>query len=344
MKKSLLLMALCLVIFAVSPFAQAAESASVREITVYAERLTDAEKSLYAKFTEKTGVAISVVEAATSDLIKKLGDEGQATRADILTMVDGGLLHQAKKAGVLQPLPAGFAADVPAGLRDKNSYWVGLSTRARVIVYSADRVDVKELGDYEVLADPKWKGRVVMRPGSALYNQSLLASMIAIDGEQATAEFVKGLSANFSRPPKGGDRDQAKDIAAGIADLTLMNTYYIGRMLTSSDAEELEAAKKVGVFFPNQDCTGTHINVRGIALTRHSDNKDDALKLIEFMTGVAAQEEIAATAFEYPANPKAKKGDFLESLGEFKAQAIDFSVLDDNKDAAARIAAENGWE
>ena len=162
MKKTLL-MALCLVALAAPYSVQAAEPDSGCAVTVYAERLTDAEKSLYAKFTEETGVPVFVVEAGAAELIKRIGDEGQATRADILTMVDGGLLHQAKKGGILQPLPAGAAADIPAGLRDKNSYWVALSTRARVIVYSTERVDVKDLGDYEGLADPRWKGRVVMR-------------------------------------------------------------------------------------------------------------------------------------------------------------------------------------
>lgn len=340
MKKSLLL-AIGLMMLTASYPVVAAE----KNVTVYAARFTDAEKQLYAEFQEKTGITVTVVSGKAKELMDRMGQEGADTQADLFAVVDGGILQRAKQNGLTQAIPAGaVTGNIPASLRDKENHWVSLSTRARVIVYSKERVTEKDLSTYEALADPKWKGKIVMRPGSALYNQSFLASMVALDGPEKTAAFVEGLVANFARPPKGGDRGQAQDIAAGVADLTLMNTYYIGRMLASTKPEEVETAKKVGVFFPNQKTTGTHINVNGIALVRNAKNRDNAVKLLEFLTGAEAQERLATTTYEFPANPKAKKPALLESWGAFTVQAIDFAVLDANAKAAASIAAENGWE
>lgn len=339
MKRSVLAVIVGLILFAPAQSVSAADQG----VTVYAARLTDAEKSLYAQFQKTTGIVVTVVEGKAGDLIKRIGEEGAATQADLFAAVDGGILHRAKKSGILAPIPAEAAAGIPAALRDRDMHWTALSTRARVIVYSKDRVSVKDLATYESLADARWKGKVVQRSGSALYNQSLLASLIALDGEEKTAAFVKGMAENFARAPKGGDRGQAKDIADGLADVAFMNTYYIGRMLHSAKAEEVEAAKKVGVFFPNQATTGTHINVTGIALVKHAKNKANAVKLIAFLTDVPAQEQLSSATFEFPANPNAKKPDTLESWGPFKAQVIDFAVLEENKGAAARLAGENGW-
>lgn len=339
MKKRLLLATLGLLVFLVPSAAPAAE----RTVTVYAARLGDVEKSLYAEFQKKTGIIVNVVEGKAGELLKRMAAEGEATRADLFAAVDGGVLHRAKADGLLQPIPARVRADIPTALRDPEAHWVALSTRARVIVYAKDRVSEKDLSTYEALADPRWRGKVVQRPGSAQYNLSLLASLITLVGEEKTAAFVNGMARNFARPPKGGDRTQAKDIAEGTADVAFMNTYYIGRMLHSAKPEEAAAAAKLGVFFPNQATTGTHVNVNAIGLARHAKNPASAIALIEFLTSVPAQEKLSAATFEFPANEKAKKPALLESWGPFRMQSIDFAVLAENKKAAERLAVENGW-
>jgi iron(III) transport system substrate-binding protein len=177
-----------------------------------------------------------------------------------------------------------------------------------------------------------------------MYDQSLLASLITIDGQDKALAWVKGMVENFARPPKGNDRAQAKDIVAGLGDVALMNTYYIGQMLNSKDPEEVKAAQNVGLFFPNQDTTGTHINVSGVALIKEAKNKENAIKFIEFLTDIQAQELFSAENYEYPVNPKAKKHPLLESWGPFKTQAIDFSLLGTNNAKAIELFMEGGWK
>ena len=338
--KKILMMAFSLALFGmVVPV-----SASEKRLTIYAPRVTDAEKALYAQFQEKTGIAVNVVEGQSSDLIKRIGEEGTETQADLFVSADGGILHQAKKSGILQPIPESVIADIPKSLRDKENHWTALAYRARVIVYSQDRVNTKDLSTYEDLADPKWKGRVVVRSGSALYNQSLLASLIALDGEEKTAAFVKGLVGNFASPSQGGDRPQVKKVADGLADVALVNSYYIGMMLNSSKPEEVDAAKKVAVFFPNQKGSGTHINVNGIGLVKNAQHKENAVKLIEFLASAPAQEQRCAMTFEFPANTTVKKNVLMEGWGAFKVQVIDFAVLAENKEIATRIVKDNNWD
>ncbi|MDR1662607.1 MAG: Fe(3+) ABC transporter substrate-binding protein [Azoarcus sp.] len=314
-------------------------------VNVYSARHYESDKALYALFRKQTGIEVNVVSASAPELIERIEREGAATEADLLITVDGGVLHSAKIAGILQPiLSSTVLQNVPTNLRDKDNAWVTLTTRARIIAYAKERVKPEQLSTYEDLASPKWKGKVVARPSSALYDQSLLASLIALDGEARALDWVKGVAANFARPPKGNDRAQIKDIAAGLGDVALVNTYYIGQMLHSKDQEELRAAQVIGLFFPNQDSTGTHLNVSGVALTKHAKNRDKAIKLIEFLTGIPAQERLSADNYEFPANPGAKKHPLLESWGAFKTQNIPFSVLGEHKASAIRLFAEGGWE
>ncbi|MDR2503723.1 MAG: Fe(3+) ABC transporter substrate-binding protein [Deltaproteobacteria bacterium] len=330
-------------IFILSPAAPAASAEQV--VNIYSARHYESDKELYALFEKQTGIKVNVVSGNAPELIERIKREGDSTQADLFITVDGGILHTAKESGILQPASsAAVLTNVPAALRDKENYWVGLTTRARVIVYAKDRVKPAQLSTYEDMALPQWKGKVVVRPSSSLYDQSLLASLIALNGEKTVLEWVKGMAANFARPPKGNDRGQAMDIVAGLGDISLMNTYYIGQMLNSKNPEEVKAAQKVGVFFPNQKSSGTHINVSGIALTKHAKNKDNAVKFMEFFTSVPAQEQLSAGNYEFPANPKAKKHPLLESWGAFKTQNIDFSVLGANNAKAVQLAAEGGWK
>jgi iron(III) transport system substrate-binding protein len=323
----------------------AATCAAEEMVNIYSARNYESDKELYALFQEQTGIKVNVVSANAPELIERIKREDSSTEADLFVTVDGGVLHSAKAAGILQPVASPIVLrNVPASLRDKDNTWFGLSTRARVIVYAKDRVKPEQLSSYEDLADPKWKGKVVARPSSALYDQSLLASLIALDGEEKALAWVKGIAANFARQPKGNDRGQALDIVAGLGDVALMNTYYIGQMLNSKNPDEVRAAQNIGVFFPNQQDTGTHINVSGIALTKHAKHADNAIKLIEFLTDVPAQERLSAGNYEFPVNPAAQKHPLLTSWGTFKTQNLDFAVLNANNAKAIQLFAEGGWK
>lgn len=340
MKKTLLLLSGVLMLAAV-PGVMAAE----RVVNVYSARHYESDKDLYTLFEQQTGIKVNAISGKAPELIERIRREGEATQADLFVTVDGGILFTAKSSGILQPINSPVVlGNIPASLRDTDNQWVGLTTRARIIVYSKERITPEHLSTYEDLADPRWKGRVVVRPSSSLYDQSLLASLILLDGKEQAGQWVKGIVANFARPPKGNDRGQAKDIVAGLADLSLMNTYYIGQMLNSKDPEEVKVAEQIGVFFPNQKTTGTHINVSGVGLVNHAKNKDNAIRFIEFLTSVVAQEQLSSGNYEFPANPAARKHPLLESWGPFKTQEIDFSVLGSNNADAVKLFLDGGWK
>ncbi len=314
-------------------------------VNLYSARHYETDRLLYEGFTKKTGIQVNVVSGKAPELIERIRREGESTPADVFITVDGGVLNTAKKTGILQPMPSGiFFQEVPTYLRDKDNYWVGLTTRARVIVYSKERVKPEKLSTYENLADPEWKGRVLVRSSADLYDQSLLASLIVVDGYEGAEKWAAGIVANMARMPRGNDRAQAKAIAAGVGDVAIMNTYYIGQMLHSKDPEEVRVAQSVGVFFPNQETTGTHINISGAGLTKYGKNRENALKLIEYLVSAPVQEAFSAGNYEYPVNPKAKKHILLDQWGTFKTQKIDFSLLGENNPNAIRIFNKVGWK
>lgn len=326
-------------------FALSGSAAAEQVVNIYTARHYESDQALYDLFEKESGIKVNAVSGKAPELIERIKREGDSTSADLFITVDGGVLYTAKKADILTPVTSEkVLASVPSGKRDRDNYWVGLTTRARVIVYSKDRVKPEELSTYEDLADPKWKGRTLARPSSSLYDQSLLASLIVFDGEEQARQWVKGFADNFARPPKGNDRAQAKDIAAGLGDVALMNTYYLGQMLNSKDPEEVKAVQSVGVFFPNQQTTGTHVNISGVGLVKGAKNKDNAVRFIEFMTGVPAQNLLAAGNYEYPINPQAKEPEALASFGSFKAQSLDFDALGQNNAPAIKIFAQGGWK
>ncbi|WEK55455.1 MAG: Fe(3+) ABC transporter substrate-binding protein [Candidatus Cohnella colombiensis] len=321
------------------------DSKSSGEVNVYTARHYDVDDTLYAKFTEKTGIKVNVVQGSAPELIERIKREGKSTSADVFITVDGGILDSAKKAGLLQPIESKVIDEqVQSDLKDTDNEWIGLSTRARIIAYVKDRVDPSELSTYEDLATEKWQDKVVVRSSTNMYNQSLLASMIAINGEEATEKWAAGLTANLARDPEGGDRDQAKAIVSGVGDVAIMNTYYVGQLLNSADPEEVKVAEQIGVFFPNQETTGTHINISGAGLIKHSKNKENAIKLIEFLTDVEAQGIVASTNFEFPVNKKAEIPALLKSWGEFKHQGLDFAAYGDYNAKAVEIANKVGWK
>ena len=328
-----------------SPSESAQPSQSGGEVNIYTARHYDVDNELYQMFTEKTGIKVNVVDGSAAELIERLKREGASTPADLFITVDGGILDTAKKAGILQPMESDVInQQVPQQYRDSENYWIGLSTRARVIVYAKDRVDPSELSTYEDLATEKWKGKILVRSSTNMYNQSLLASLIELNGEEEAEKWAAGIVANMARDPEGGDRDQAKAVVAGVGDIAIMNTYYVGQLSASKDPEEVKVAEAVGVFFPNQETTGTHINISGAGLTKHSKNKENAIKLVEFLTSKEAQEYVSSVNFEYPVNPEAEWPELLKSWGTFKAQQIDFAAYGENNPKAVEIFNKVGWK
>lgn len=314
-------------------------------VNIFTDRHYDTDQELYDSFTDETGIKINVVKAGSDEILERLALEGEDTEADIIITSDVGRLYRAQSKDLIKPIESNVInANVPKELREENNNWIALTVRARVLAYALDRVDPTELSTYEDLTSQKWKDRVVVRSSSNIYNQSLLASFIALNGEQEATEWAKGILNNMARSPEGNDRDQMKAVVAGEGDVAIVNTYYVGKLLNSSDQYEVEVGKNVGIFFPNQETNGTHINISGAALTKHGKNTDSAVKLLEFLTGEKAQYDYANANYEYPVNPSVEPSDLLKSWGEFKAQDIDLSLLGEYNQDAVIIFNKVGWK
>jgi iron(III) transport system substrate-binding protein len=314
-------------------------------VNVYTHRHYEADQQLFDKFTEETGIKVNVVSASADELIQKLELEGANSPADVLITVDAGRLHRAVEKGLLQSVSSStLDSNIPSKFRNPEGFWFGLTYRARILAYSKDRVNPEDLSTYEALTEPTWKGRVLTRSSENIYNQSLLASIIASQGEEAATAWASGLLANMAREPKGSDRDQVKAVASGEGDIAIVNTYYIGIMLNDANEEERKAAENIGIFFPNQNDRGTHINISGAGVTTHAPNKDNAVKLIEYLSGTTAQEFLANINFEYPVNPNASFSDLLKQWGDFKADELNLSELGNNNRNAVVIFDRVGWK
>jgi iron(III) transport system substrate-binding protein len=314
-------------------------------VNVYTHRHYEADQKLFDMFTEATGIKVNVVSASADELIQKLELEGANSPADVLITVDAGRLHRAESKGLFQSVNSGILnANIPSKFRDPEGYWFGLTFRARILAYSKERVNPEELSTYEALTEEPWKGRILTRSSENIYNQSLLASIIANKGSEVAEQWAAGLLANMAREPKGSDRDQVKAVAAGEGDVAIVNTYYIGIMLNDANEEERKAADKIAIFFPNQEDRGTHINISGAGVAKFAPNKENAVKLLEFLSNKESQEFLANINFEYPVNPNAEFSDLLKQWGTFKADDLNLSLLGDNNSEAVVIFDKVGWK
>lgn len=323
--------------------------ANADEVNLYSARKEALIKPLLDQFTEQTGIEVNLVTGKADALLQRLKSEGRNSPADVLLTVDAGNLHRAKAEGLTQAFSSEIVTEaVPANYRDPNGQWTGLSLRARPIMYVKGEVDPSELSTYEALADPEWKGRICIRSSSNVYNQSLVASMIAADGTEATEDWAKAIVTNMARPPKGGDRDQIKAAAAGQCDIAIANTYYLAGMLKSDDAGEKAPAEKIAVFWPNQpgagDGRGAHVNVSGAAITAASEHKENAVKLIEFLVSPEAQAWYAEVNGEYPVREGVAVSPVLAQWGEFKADDLDLIELGELNGAALMLMDRAGWQ
>lgn len=314
-------------------------------VNVYTHRHYEADQELFRMFEEKTGIKVQVVNSNADELIQKMSMEGAQSPADVLITVDAGRLTRAKDQGLLQSINSEILENsVPSHLKDEGKYWFGLTKRARIIAYAKDRVKPEELSTYEDLASNKWKDRILIRSSGNIYNQSLLASLIAHNGEEKATSWAHAIVDNMARTPRGGDRDQVKAIVAGEGDVAVVNSYYVGKMLNSSDPEEVSTAEKVGLFFPNQDGRGTHINVSGAGVAKYAPNKENAIRFIEFLVSEDAQKIFANSNYEYPVLESLDPAKTLQDWGAFKEDTLKLTVLGDNNKQAVLIFDEGGWK
>lgn len=315
-------------------------------VNLYSARHYDTDQVLYDNFTKETGIQVNLVEGKEDELIERIKSEGTNSPADVFVTVDAGRLWRAQETGILQPIKSEVLdSKIPEYLRDPEGRWFGLSKRARVIIYNKEKVDPAELSTYEDLADPKWKGRIIVRSSSNVYNQSLVGAILAADGAEKTEEWVKGLVANFARPPEGNDVSQIKSIAEGVADIALVNTYYVARLANSEDAENRAVVEKIGLFFPNQDDRGTHVNISGAGVVVTAPHKENAIKFLEYLVTPEAQLIFAKGNNEFPVVEDTKlENPFLEQYIPFKEDDVNAGVIGKNNAEALQIMDRAGWK
>ena len=309
--------------------------AMAQEVNVYSYRQPELIQPLMDAFTEETGIAVNVA-FLNKGMIERLEAEGTRTPADVVLTTDISRLAAIVDAGLAQPVDSDvLAANIPATLRDPNNEWFGLTSRARVVYASKDRVADGELTSYEDLADPKWAGRICTRSGTHAYTLALVAAFLHHNGEEATKTWLEGVKANLARKPQGNDRAQVKAIWAGECDVSLGNTYYMGAMVNND--EQKEWADSVRILFPVFEGSGTHVNVSGVALTKHAPHKEDAIKLMEFLASDKAQAIYAEIVHEYPVKDGVAASDLVASWGEFTADGVNLMDVAGQRPAALKL-------
>lgn len=313
-------------------------------VHVYSARHYDVDDRVVAAFEEATGIEVRVVEADSAALLERLAREGEASPADVFFAVDAGRLHHAVEAGIFQPVSSPVLEErIPEHLRHPGGLWFGLTKRARVLVTSTERVEPDAITSYEQLAEPDWKGRVLVRSSSNVYNQSLLGAMVAAHGEADAEVWCQGLVANLARKPQGGDRDQIRAVAANVGDVAVVNSYYLGQMLASDEAADREAAAKVRIVFPNQDGRGTHVNVSGAGVVRGAPHRDHAIRLLEYLTEPEVQAIYAGENKEYPVVAHTPLAPELVEFGEFREDSLSAAVAGSGGQNALRVMDRCGW-
>ncbi|MFT6532042.1 MAG: iron(III) transport system substrate-binding protein [Limimaricola cinnabarinus] len=319
-----------------------AGTSALADVNVYTTRQPELIQPVVDAFTEETGIAVNLA-FVEDGLVERLQAEGQRSPADLVMTVDIANLSQIVDAGVTQPVESDVLMEaVPANLRGENGEWFGVTTRARIVYASQERVADGEITTYEDLASDKWEGRICTRSGLHDYNLALVSGIIAHHGEEYAKEWAQGVKDNLARKPEGNDRAQVKAIWAGECDISLGNTYYMGKML--EDEEQTEWANAVRITFPAFENGGTHVNVSGVALTQSAPNKDEAVTFMEFLVSPQAQEVYAEANYEYPVLEGAQASDLVQGWGEFTADDTPLPTLADHRAAALRIMEEVNFD
>lgn len=312
-------------------------------VNVYSFRQPELLAPLFEKFTAETGIEVKTL-FADKGLIERMEQEGALSPADVLMTADVGRLVLAAEKGLAQPVASEtIKSQVPPAMRDTGDQWFGLTMRARVVYASKERVKQDSIS-YEELADPKWKGKICTRPGNHPYNLGLIAAVIAHKGKEATKQWLTGLKANLAVKPSGNDREQAKGVFAGECDLAIANTYYMGLMQTNEkQPEQKQWAESARILFPSSPDIGTHVNISGMMLTKTAPNKDNAIKLMEFLASAEAQELYANQNFEYPVNPALKPSPVVQAWGSFTPDSLNLAEIAKLEKEALQLVDEVGY-
>lgn len=312
-------------------------------VNVYSARHYDTDISLYEEFTRQTGIEVNLIEGGSDALMERIVNEGEFTSADLLITVDAGRLWRANEKGIFQAIDSPvLQARVPANLRDSSNLWFGLSKRVRVIAYNKAVGLPIDVARYEDLANPALIGSVCMRSSSNIYNLSLMSSIIQAQGAEAAETWANGVVANFARKPQGNDTAQLRAVASGECGVTVANTYYLGRLMGSADADDKAIANALTVVFPNQQDRGAHVNISGAGVTRYAPNKANAVKFLEYLTGDFAQRLFAEGNNEYPiVGPTSGPVAFL---GEFTEDRINAAILGERQAEGVRVYDRAGWQ
>ena len=337
-----LAVALVALILAAAPTAKAEATSGEEVVNVYSARHYDTDLALYDRFLETTGVRVRLIEGGSDALIERLANEAEFSPADVLITVDAGRLWRARQRGVLQAVESPvLAARIPAHLRDADGYWFGLSKRARVIVYNKAAGLPEGVERYEDLAAESLRGQVCMRSSGNIYNVSLLASLIAHNGDAAAEAWARGVVANFRRPPQGNDTAQLRAVAAGECGVSIANTYYLGRLLGAEAEADRAVAAAIGVLFPNQAGRGAHVNISGAGVARHAPHRANAVRFLEYLTGDFAQRLFAEGNNEYPVVGTATGP--IATLGAFHEDTLPATLLGTHQASAVKVFDRAGW-
>jgi len=326
----------------IGAFAAANSAFAQGEVNIYTYREAKLVAPLLEAFTKETGIKVNVI-SASSGLEQRIKTEGANSPADVLLTVDISRLEDAVQNGITQPLNSKTVEQVvPDAYRDPEGHWAAVGMRARIVYASKDRVKQSTI-TYEELADPKWKGKICIRSGQHMYNNALFSAMIVKLGEAKAEEWLKGLKANLAQKPSGGDRETARDIAAGKCDLGIANTYYWA-LMNDKETERKSWAEATKVMLPNFQGGGTHVNVSGVALIKMSPNKANALKFIEWMVSPAAQQLHADVTYEYPMRAGVPINKTIASYGELKRDPMPLAQIAANRKKASAMVDKVGFD
>lgn len=321
-----------------------ASQAAADELNVYSARHYDSDEALYAAFTEQTGIDVNVLEGDSDQLIQRLRLEGEASPADVMITVDAGRLWRGEQEDIFASVESDVLNErLPEYLRHPEGKWFGFSERVRAIFIDPNDVDAENITRYEDLADPAFAGQVCLRSSNNIYNQSLLASMIAHHGEEAAEEWAAGVVDNFARDPEGGDTDQIRGVASGQCDIAVANHYYYVRLVNSDNEADREAAEKVEIIFPNQEGRGAHVNVGGAGVVKGAPNEENAVRFLEFLASDTAQSLFAVDNYEFPVVDSVALEGVMADLDGYKSDELNISALGENNPEAVRIFDRVGW-
>lgn len=334
-----------LALAACGPSGEATKAAGEPVLNLYTARHYDADKALYDRFTQDTGVRVNLIEGSPDELIARMRSEGANSPADVFVAADAGALYRAQEAGLLQPTAdsAVLNARIPSNLRAPEGQWFGFSRRARVVAYDQAKVRPDEIDTYEKLASPRFRGRLCVRSGDNVYNLSLMGALIEAWGPERARAWADGVVANMARPPEGGDRDQIRAIAAGVCEIALTNSYYFIRMANGDDAADRAVTQTVKLAFPSLNGQGAHVNVSGGGVAAHAPNRANAVRFLEFLASDPSQQTVSRMNYEFPAVPTVAVPAPVDAYADFTANPMSVATYGPRQGEARSIMSAAGW-